>query len=80
MRQNRQTWWLTGARWSAGALALVLFAAVLLPTLTRTSDEPLLAALASHVAYLYGAAVIMGVIGWVDSYFLYRRNREDRRV
>lgn len=75
MERDEHTWWKATARWVGGALALVAFAAVLVPHMAQRTAEPLFVAMAAHANYLYAAAGIMLLIGCVDGILLYRRAR-----
>lgn len=67
-------WWWAGVGWSLAALTLALVAGTLVPVAAETSQVPLLRAMARHAGYLYAGALVMALIGWIDSFMLYRRS------
>jgi len=72
-------WWRAGVNWSLAALLVVLVGGVAIPYAAARATSPMLDAMASHTYFLYWAAAIMVVVGWVDSALLYRRTRGGRR-
>ena len=72
---SRTKWWKAAALWVGAALLLAFAANVALPYLAAASGAPLLAAMSRQAHYMDWAALVMALVGCVDSALLYRRTR-----